>query len=312
MRSPAGEGNGSRGDVEEVGDLAQAKTSGFPQESQEDIALGTRGAPDGSAPRVDFVSVDSQCLSKTLDEVVNRNVGREFSGEPSVVVRAVLAPATQAVDSRGAAQDEAVPDVLEEAVVLFAVSLDRFAEGVGLAVEEGKDVVATEPGEARPAVCQAAIAAPVIVDEAFGQLRPEGIAVDVEDQSLEVVVFFDDEALESALEEMSGAVVLRVEPGAVGHAEPVHRRGEIGARGAQEEVVVILHQDVGPDLDVEAVRERLEQLAESRVVALGPEDGTTFVASGEDVIEGVGALDALGSRHESKIIAPRAVARPKL
>ena len=136
--------------------------------------------------------------------------------------------------------------------------------------------------------------------------------MDVEDQSLEVVVLFDDEALEAALEEMSGAMVLGVEPGAVGHAEPLHRRREVGARGAQEEVVVVLHQDVRPDLDVEAVRERLEQLAEPNIVALNPEDGAALVAPGQDVIESVGVFEAFGSWHDLRIPAFRGDARPKL
>ena len=142
----AGEGDGGGCDVEELGDFAQAIAPGFPQEQEEDVASGAGAAAGGSTPGVGFFPFDSQGFLEALDDVADGQVGRALLGVRFTVAGAFRGSAAQPADAFGAAQDSAVPNVLEKAVTLLAVPLGGFSEGVGVAVEEGKDVIATEPG----------------------------------------------------------------------------------------------------------------------------------------------------------------------
>jgi hypothetical protein len=66
-------------------------------------------------------------------------------------------------------------------------------------------------------------------------------------------IVLDDHAFESALEQMAVVGIQRVESIGVSDSKPLHAFGKITAAGSQQQMVVIVHQHVGGDVDLEAL-----------------------------------------------------------
>jgi hypothetical protein len=66
--------------------------------------------------------------------------------------------------------------------------------------------------------------------------------------------------------------------------------GEVGLLGAQEQMVVVLHQDIGMDLYPESGPHPAQDLQELAIISLLREDLPLFVSPREDMVEGIGIV----------------------
>lgn len=74
---------------------------------------------------------------------------------------------------------------------------------------------------------------------------------------------------------------------------------EIGLPGVQHEVVVVAHQAVGQHLSVEALHSLIDDFKQSIADFVVNEDGVSPVATGRDVVNGAGELDAEGAKAKT-------------
>lgn len=105
---------------------------------------------------------------------------------------------------------------------------------------------------------------------------------------------FDENGLVAVTEKPSPFVVPGVESSRVGVLEPPHALDEVGRGRFDEKVVMIAHEDPGPDPESGALAALAEGFQkEFFVSAFGRrEDPVTPVSSGHDVVKGAFILDA--------------------
>ena len=104
--------------------------------------------------------------------------------------------------------------------------------------------------------------------------------------------------LVSALQEVAQAMVAAVEADGVGAVEPVHEGREVSLGGAEEEVIVVGHEAEGEEMELKARVGLFEQGQAGVAVVVVEKDVLPVVAPRGHVIDGVGELDAPGTRHD--------------
>lgn len=88
-----------------------------------------------------------------------------------------------------------------------------------------------------------------------------------------------------------------VDSRAVSRLELAGRFGQIGTRGLEEQVIVVVHQTVGVNDYAEPLDGLLQGLEETFSVGNVAIDVLSLVPAGGDVVDGVFELDADGSWH---------------
>jgi hypothetical protein len=126
---------------------------------------------------------------------------------------------------------------------------------------------------------------------------PHRVQVDVAAHFQQVGVAVHQNGLETALEDMAHLAVAAVHALGENAVDVPHQRREIGLPRAQHQVVVIAHQAVGQRAGVEAVEGLGEQVEEESPVVVVQEDRLLPVATGGDVVDGVGKFDAQRAGH---------------
>jgi len=117
-----------------------------------------------------------------------------------------------------------------------------------------------------------------------------------------VAVFLHDDRVKAPLEQVSVPPVAAVEALRVGHVEAPHTAAEIGVRGLDDEVIVVVHQTVGvaaPALLLDFAPEQVEKPCPVGVVG---EDVLLGVAARGDVGDGARELEAELAGHD-RIVA---------
>ena len=65
-----------------------------------------------------------------------------------------------------------------------------------------------------------------------------------------VFVIFNEEGFEATLEEMTASFVSHIEIARIGYSKPLHAFGEIRSVCPNQEMVVIVHQHIGENVNV--------------------------------------------------------------
>jgi len=108
----------------------------------------------------------------------------------------------------------------------------------------------------------------------------------------------DHHRFEAPLEQVSAAIMPAIEPDTVAQVQPLRRPAQIGLAQFQDQMIMIVHQYIAMQADVETRNHFGQELAKMLPVALVAENGTAFVASGGQMIPAAGLFDAKGSSHE--------------
>ena len=88
-----------------------------------------------------------------------------------------------------------------------------------------------------------------------------------------------------------------VESRAVGRLEPAGRVGQVGTRGLEEQVIVVIHQAIGVNDYAEPLDSLLQGFEETFSVGNVAVDVFSLVSPGGDMVHGVFELDADGPCH---------------
>ena len=171
--------------------------------------------------------------------------------------------------------------------------------GGGVLSELGQDSVVIHPVEpaGRPKVSAAGAPSPV-----FGsadETGSDGVEVNVAAQLEPVAFVLDEDGMEAALEEVSGALVTSVEIAGTARVEDLHSRGEVGAGRLEEEVVVIVHKGEGEDAPVGLRGDALEAGEPGFAVAVVTDDFASLVTARGHVVDRIGELDSQRPGHAS-------------
>jgi len=83
----------------------------------------------------------------------------------------------------------------------------------------------------------------------------------------------------------------------LGGPQPLHASGKIGPRRSQEEMVMVVHEDIGEDLHLESRRHFPQSGQKSGAVFIVQKDGPTLVAARHDMVKGPLVFNAPRSCH---------------
>ena len=72
-------------------------------------------------------------------------------------------------------------------------------------------------------------------------------------------------------------------------------------------MIMIVHQDIAMQADVETIHHFGQELAKMLPVAVVAENGTPFIASGGEMIPAAGPLNPERSGHERDVTSPIAI-----
>jgi hypothetical protein len=234
------------------------------------------------------------------------HLGHELAGAEDAFIKGPSLPA--ALDLRGMspavptasqpATEQIGPAPLAEAIaneppVVGAGSLDRSRkvcqDEVGVVPRCGG--LAHQCGVARPGVSVQGF-------EIVHQMRSDGVQVDVANQLQEVGFLFDHDGLEAVLEEVAGAVVTSVEADRIAGEESAHQGGKRRGSGASEEVEVVRDKAPGIEGGLCFDHQVGEPGEEIEAIGVGAKDLPALDATSDDVMEGVGCVEAGAARHD--------------
>ena len=126
---------------------------------------------------------------------------------------------------------------------------------------------------------------------------PYRIQMDITGQDGKVGFFFHQNTLISSLIEVACTIAATVEITRVGYIEMAHEFAQIAERSFHQKMVMIVHQDIGKELDGIDSERQGQKAEELCPVLIVPEDALPFVAAARYVIHGSWVLDAYWSCH---------------
>ena len=88
-----------------------------------------------------------------------------------------------------------------------------------------------------------------------------------------------------------------VKPNPVTDIEPLQGPAEVGFRGLEQQMKVIVHEHIGVDLRAITLDHFSQQFQEVEPIGIVPIEGLALVASGGDMIAAVGSLDTQWACH---------------
>jgi hypothetical protein len=88
-----------------------------------------------------------------------------------------------------------------------------------------------------------------------------------------------------------------VKPDGVGAVEPLEGAAEVGLGKLKQQVIMIVHEHVGMELNFKKGRHFAKQLQKMEAVPIVEEDGSPLIAAGGDVIPCAGVDDSQRSGH---------------
>ena len=106
---------------------------------------------------------------------------------------------------------------------------------------------------------------------------------------------------------MALSSVLPVEIHRVGGVESLHEFAEIGLTGRKYKVKMLIHEDVGVDLDVVEMDGGFEDLQKSASVRVIPEDGASSISPACHMIPGTRVFYSERSGHKKLSIRRRQI-----
>ena len=135
------------------------------------------------------------------------------------------------------------------------------------------------------------------------QIGPRRIEMHVVADGAQVAVAaaINHEGLVASAQEMAEEFVPPVEAAAVGAQKPFHAGHQIGQRGVEHQMKMIVHETIRMDLPGgfgASLGERSDEAAAVQVVL---EDGFGAVAAVHDVVEGAGIFDAQFAGHAGRL-----------
>jgi hypothetical protein len=119
---------------------------------------------------------------------------------------------------------------------------------------------------------------------------------DVEDEGIEIGFIRDIPGFESPLPQMAASTMFFVEVNGVVHIELSHIFRKRRGFDFDEEMIMVGHEAVVMDRNVESLRIRADQLFEIFIILLVPKDHSLFDTAVDDMVE-AGNLNAGFSGH---------------
>src|SRR5512136_907714 len=114
----------------------------------------------------------------------------------------------------------------------------------------------------------------------------------------QIGIVLNQHAMEAPLEQMAGPSMFQIEAPRVRDAQPLHRGRKIGSKGTEEQMIVVGHQNVSEDLDLEAAGHFRHGAQEAGSIWILDKDIPPLVASREDMVESAFIFDAPGPSHD--------------
>ena len=108
--------------------------------------------------------------------------------------------------------------------------------------------------------------------------------MDIAGQLCQVSIIFNQNTFIPALEQMSLLRMAQIENRCVGGAQPLHRFGEVGSVGSEQQVIVVFHQNEGDNVHLEALGQSRQRLKEGVAVLVRKENWPLVVATRKNVV----------------------------
>ena len=116
--------------------------------------------------------------------------------------------------------------------------------------------------------------------------------MDVAAELDQVDVVLHQQRLVAALEKVTDATVVAVERLREAPVEVVHGARQVGLKGLNEQMVVVVHQEISMQQEVKVRHDIVEDGDKPFAIVVGTVDRLAFVATCGDVIEGASELNA--------------------
>ncbi len=100
---------------------------------------------------------------------------------------------------------------------------------------------------------------------------------------------------------MSASLMSSVEPDRIADAQPLDRSGEIGVSGVEKYMKVVLHEDIGMDLQFESFDHLAKGIKKSNIIFLIPKDFPSFISTGQHVVKRIRVVDPERPGHKYTI-----------
>ena len=152
-----------------------------------------------------------------------------------------------------------------------------------------------------------AVATPLPLHRMRNKTGRHRIQDDVSVRPSEVDVVADEDRLESALQQVAGALVAPVRLLREDAVHQVHRIGEIAIKGLDHRVVVVPHQAVGQTTQAVPFRRFTEEVQKSQSIGVVVEDDTFPVPPRHDVVDSGFELNSRSSGHAASTYKTRTV-----
>ena len=134
------------------------------------------------------------------------------------------------------------------------------------------------------------------------QARTDRVEVDIANQLEQRGVFFDQDALESVLEAVTGSTMDPVNGGGIGPEPTLREAREAERPGAQQCMRMVGHESPGIEGSAGLDDERSEAFAEALTVAIGAEDSASLDAADDEVVQRTGIIKARPAGHGRAIM----------
>lgn len=167
--------------------------------------------------------------------------------------------------------------------------------------ERGQDRGGVQPGKPGPGVQIVARAGPAPVAGLGHHPGADRVEMDVGAEVEPVGVVIDQDGVVSALEDVAVPSVSAVAgPGVIG-AQPLQGQVKVGLRGAEEEMIMVVHQAESEDFKPETIGGSAQERQEKHSVLVIGHDGLVVVAPGGDMVDGSGKLDSQWPGHTGTV-----------
>lgn len=119
----------------------------------------------------------------------------------------------------------------------------------------------------------------------------------VGDQGTGVATVIDDLGFESPLKDMADPVVAFVVTDGEGCEEPCHGLAKVASGGGEKQVIVVGHDDVGTELQMEGMTGLANCFEELGMLVIGGKNNPPFICPSHDVVVRPWILDPWLSWH---------------
>jgi hypothetical protein len=112
-----------------------------------------------------------------------------------------------------------------------------------------------------------------------------------------VMIILDQKTLETTLKQMAAPLMPSVKPDRITDTKPLNGTGKGRLFRMDQQMKVVLHQNIGMNLNLESFHHPACRVKKSEIVFLIPKDIPSLISTGKHMIKRIRIVHPKGSRH---------------